>query len=204
MVGSVASQEGAQPLDDRALDRLFRDARTPQSYLDQPFTEGDARALWDLARWPPTSVNGMPARIVWLLDAAGRERLARHAAPKNADKLRAAPAALIVATDLDFHRRLDRLAPHVDADAMFGEAAGRHVHARRNATLQGAYLILAARALGFDVGPMSGFDHAGLDKDFFAGTPLEANFIATIGRGDPATLRPRGPRLDFDDACELR
>lgn len=187
-------------IDDAARDRLFRAARTPQSFLDEAFTEADARAVWELTRWGPTSNNMSPARIVWLMDAEGRKRLARHAVPRNAEKIRAAPAALVVGMETDFRASLAELAPHVDADAMYGDPDVRHANAFRNSAMQAGYLTMAARALGFDLGWMSGFDRAAVDAEFFGGSTVSANVIGTIGRGDPATVRPRAPRLSFEAA----
>lgn len=189
-----------EKLGDAALDRIFREARTANGYTDAPFTEADARAIWELVKFGPTSANQLPARFVWCLSAESRARLAAHASGTNAPKIKAAPAAVIVAMDENFHEHLPELFPHTDAKSWFeGNLALRQTSALRNGSLQGAYLIIAARALGFDVGPMSGFDNAALDADFFADTPhIKSNFIATLGVGDPSTIFPRSPRPPFE------
>ncbi|MBX9882209.1 MAG: malonic semialdehyde reductase [Sphingomonas sp.] len=188
-----------EKLGDAALDRIFREARTANGYTDAPFTEADAHAIWELVKFGPTSANQLPARFIWCLSQESRDRLAAHASGTNAPKIKAAPAAVIVAMDENFHEHLPELFPHTDAKSWFeGNLALRQASAMRNATLQGAYLIIAARALGFDVGPMSGFNNAALDADFFADTPqIKSNFIATLGVGDPATIFPRSPRPPF-------
>ena len=187
-------------LPDAVLDRLFREARTANGYTDAPVTEADCQAIWDLLKYGPTSANQLPARFVWCLSAEARARLAAHASGSNAPKIKTAPAAVIIGMDEDFHEHLPDLFPHADAKSWFeGNAALRQTSALRNSSLQGAYFIIAARALGFDVGPMSGFDNAALDADFFADTPkVKSNFIATFGVGDPATIFPRSPRPPFD------
>ncbi len=186
-------------LDDGAIDRLFRKARTFNAYTDAPFGEEDARAVAGLMADGPTSANQQPARLVWCLSAESRERLAACAAEGNRDKIVAAPAAVVIGMDLDFHEHLPWLFPHADAKSWFGDAEGRRVSALRNSTLQGAYLILAARALGWDTGPMSGFDPDAVDREFFRDqATVRANFISTIGRGDRASLHPRSPRPEFE------
>ena len=190
----------AQPIDDVALDTIFRTARTFNAYTDHPFTEADARAIHALVKMGPTSANQQPARFVWCLSTDAKARLAALSMDSNADKIRAAPAAVIVGMDSDFHEHLPDLFPLTDARSWFtGDADLRAVSAMRNSTLQGAYLIIAARALGWDTGPMSGFDNAGVDKAFFADTPnVTSNFIMTIGKGDPRDLFDRSPRPAFD------
>ena len=187
-------------LDDAALDAIFRDARSYNHYLDTPVSDDDLRAIWDLMKWGPTSANQLPARIVWVRTAEAKEALARCASDSNADKIRAAPVTVIIGMDTEFHEELPWLFPHADAKSWFtGNAELRRESAFRNSTLQGAYLIIAARMLGLDTGPMSGFDQGAVDKAFFAETPsVHANFIATLGHGDPASLHPRLPRPDFD------
>ena len=151
-------------------------------------------------KFGPTSVNGSPARFVWVRSEAAKARLKPHLSPGNYKAL-AAPAIVIVGHDLDWHEQLPRLFPHAaGARDWFADAETRAVHAFRNGSLQGAYLIVAARALGLDVGPMSGFDNAGVDAEFFAGTTVRSNFIAAIGHGTEENLYPRAPRLDFEDA----
>lgn len=188
-----------EKLADAALDTIFRTARSANGYLDTPLTAADAEAIWDLMKFGPTSANQLPARLVWCLSADVRDRLAKHASGTNAAKIRAAPAAVIIAMDEEFHKHLPDLFPHTDAKSWFdGNLPLRQLSAMRNASLQGAYFIIAARALGWDVGPMSGFDNAALDADFFADTPaVKSNFIATLGIADPATIFPRSPRPPF-------
>jgi 3-hydroxypropanoate dehydrogenase len=186
-------------LDDQALDTLFRKARTFNHYTDQPVTDADLAAIWDLMKWGPTSANQLPARIIWCTSAEAKEKLAACATGTNPDKIRAAPVTAIIGMDTEFHEHLPELFPHTDAKSWFdGNAELRQASAFRNSSLQGAYLILAARALGLDTGPMSGFDAGAVDKAFFADTPsVHANFIATLGYGDTASLHPRSPRPDF-------
>ncbi len=186
-------------IDDTALDTLFRSARSFNHYTDRPVADADLHAIWDLLKWGPTSANQLPARIVWCTSQAAKDTLAECCSGTNPDKVRAAPATAIIGMDTEFHEYLPELFPHADAKAWFdGNAELRQASAFRNSTLQGAYLILAARALGLDTGPMSGFDAGAVDKAFFADTPsVHANFITTLGYGDTATLHPRSPRPDF-------
>lgn len=189
----------SQPLADAALDQLFRTARTYNGYLDKPVTEAQLHAIWDLMKMGPTSANQMPARLVWCVTPEAKEKLAALAGGANPDKIRQAPATVIIGMDLDFHEQLPWLFPHTDAKSWFdGNAPLRQISAMRNSTLQGGYFILAARALGLDTGPMSGFDNAAVDAAFFADTPrVKSNFISTLGYGDPATIFERSPRPDF-------
>lgn len=187
-----------QPLDSAALDQLFRTARTYNGYLDRPVGEDQLHAIWDLMKMGPTSANQLPARLVWCTTQEAKDRLAACAGGTNPDKIRAAPVSVIIGMDLDFHEQLPWLFPHTDAKSWFGDPAAREVSAMRNSTLQGAYFILAARALGLDTGPMSGFDNAAVDAAFFADAPrVRSNFISTLGYGDPATIFARSPRPDF-------
>jgi 3-hydroxypropanoate dehydrogenase len=188
-----------QPLADAALDQLFRAARTYNGYLDTPVSQDQLTAIWDLVKMGPTSANQLPARIVWCVSDTAKETLATAASAANADKIRKAPVTAIIGMDLDFHEQLPWLFPHADAKSWFaGNEALREVSALRNSSLQGAYFILAARALGLDTGPMSGFDAAAVDAAFFADTPrIRTNFISTLGYGDPATIFARSPRPDF-------
>jgi 3-hydroxypropanoate dehydrogenase len=188
-----------QPLSDAALDQLFREGRTYNGYLDKPVGEAQLVAIWDLMKFGPTSANQLPARIVWCVTDAAKEKLAALAGGTNPDKIRAAPVTAIIGMDLDFHEQLPWLFPHADAKSWFaGNEAAREVSALRNSSLQGGYFILAARALGLDTGPMSGFDNARVDAAFFAETPrVRSNFITTLGYGDPATIFARSPRPDF-------
>lgn len=187
------------PLSDAALDQLFRTARTYNGYLDKPVSAEQLTAIWDLMKMGPTSANQMPARLVWCVSDAAKEQLAALAGGTNPDKIRKAPVTVIIGMDLDFHEQLPWLFPHADAKSWFaGNEPARQVSALRNSSLQGGYFILAARALGLDTGPMSGFDNAAVDAAFFADTPrVRSNFISTLGYGDPATLFARSPRPDF-------
>jgi 3-hydroxypropanoate dehydrogenase len=191
-------------LADADLDLLFRKARTHNAFLDRPVPETTLRALYDLLKWAPTSANSNPARFVFINSDAARERLRPALSPGNLDKTMAAPVTVIVAYDLAFYEKLPVLFPHVDARAWF---AGKPDHilttAFRNGTLQGGYLILAARALGLDCGPMSGFDNAKVDAAFFPDGTVKSNFLCNLGYGDPTKLLPRHPRLPFEEACRI-
>ena len=189
----------SQPLNDAALDQLFRTARTYNGYLDKPVSTEQLHAIWDLLKFGPTSANMLPARLIWCTSDAAKAKLAKHAGETNGSKILAAPVSVIIGMDLDFHEQLPWLFPHADARSWFVDNEPlRDVTAMRNSSLQGAYFILAARALGLDTGPMSGFDNAGVDADFFAETPrVKSNFISTLGYGDPTTIFDRSPRPDF-------
>lgn len=188
----------SQPLDDAALDQVFRTARTYNGYLDKPVSEEQLQAIWELMKMGPTSANQMPARLVWCTSDEAKEKLAACAGGTNPDKIRNAPVSVIIGMDIDFHEQLPWLFPHADAKSWFeGNEALREVSAMRNSTLQGAYFIIAARMVGLDTGPMSGFSNAAVDEAFFAGTRVRSNFISTLGYGDPATIFPRSPRPDF-------
>jgi 3-hydroxypropanoate dehydrogenase len=189
---------------DEALDQLFRSARTQNKWLDKPVSETLIHALYDLLRMAPTSANSSPARFVFVTSAAGREKLKPLVLPNNVSKVMTAPVTAIIGYDLAFHDRLPTLFPHVDARSWFaGNERLSETTAFRNSSLQGGYLIMAARALGLDCGPMSGFDNDGVDKAFFAGTKIKSNFICCIGYGDPSGVFPRSPRLSFDEACQI-
>ena len=188
-----------QPLDDAALDTIFRTARTYNGYLDETVSEDQLHAIWDLMKWGPTSANQLPARLVWCTSDEAKTKLADCCSAQNAPKVLKAPVTVIVGMDENFHEHLPELFPHTDAKSWFdGNAELRAASAFRNSSLQGAYLIVAARALGLDTGPMSGFDGGKVDAAFFADTPaVKTNFIATLGYGDPATIFDRSPRPDF-------
>ncbi len=190
----------ANPLDDAALDQLFREGRTYNGYLDQPVTTQQLHEIWDLMKFGPTSANMLPARLVWCVSDEAKARLAACALPKNGEKILAAPVSVVIGMDSDFHEKLPELFPHDQtAQHWFPDPAVRATHALRNSSLQGGYFILAARALGLDTGPMSGFDNAAVDAAFFADTPrVKSNFISTLGYGDPATIFARSPRPGFD------
>jgi len=191
-------------LDDAALDVLFRDARTHNGWSDRPVAAETLAAAWDLAKWGPTSANCSPARIVFVVSEDAKERLKPCLAEGNVAKTMAAPATAIIGHDLEFYERLPDLFPAVDARSWFvGKPAHIEATAFRNGSLQGAYFIIAARAVGLDCGPMSGFDNAKVDEAFFAGTQIRSNFLCNLGYGDPAKLYPRNVRLGFDDACRI-
>lgn len=191
-------------LDAPALDRLFREARSQNRWQDRPVPDARLEALYELLRWGPTSANSSPARFVFVRTAEGKERLRPALSAGNVDKTLSAPVVTIVAHDLRFYDELPRLFPHADARSWFaGNDALATETAFRNGTLQGAYLILAARAVGLDAGPMSGFDRDVVDRAFFAGSQLRSNFLVNLGYGDPGGLYPRSPRLPFDEACRL-
>ena len=186
-------------IDDAALDQIFRTARSYNGYTDQPVSTEDLHAIWDQMKWGPTATNQLPARFVWCTSDAAKEKLAVCCSDSNADKVRKAPVTVIIAMDRDFHHHLPELFPHVDARPWFAKEEVRAESAFRNSTLQGAYFLIAARALGFDTGPMSGFDGKAVDAAFFADTPnVTTNFIATLGHGDPATVHGRLPRPAFE------
>jgi 3-hydroxypropanoate dehydrogenase len=186
-------------LDDRSLDQLFRTARSYNGYSDAPVSDADLDAIWELMKYGPTSANCLPARIMWVRSAEGKERLAGLASAANAKKILSAPVTAIIGMDMEFYEALPELFPHADAKSWFsGNDAMIATTAMRNSSLQGAYLMLAARALGFDTGPMSGFDNAAVDAAFFAGTTITSNFICTVGHGDPASLFDRSPRPSFE------
>lgn len=188
-----------QPLDDVALDQLFREARTYNGYQDTPVSKGQLHAIWDLMKMGPTSANMLPARLVWCHSQEAKDRLADLSGEGNQEKIRKAPAAVIIGMDQNFHEYLPELFPHADAKSWFENVPEKRVeHAMRNSSLQGAYFILAARALGLDTGPMSGFDNDAVDEDFFCDRPnVKSNFISTLGYGDPSTIFERSPRPDF-------
>jgi 3-hydroxypropanoate dehydrogenase len=187
-------------LDEAALDTLFRNARTANGYTDAPVTDADIRAIYDLLKMGPTSANQQPARFVWCMSRESKEKLAAASSGTNGAKILAAPAAVIIGMDLEFNEQLPWLFPHAPtAKDWFADDTARYTHAFRNSSLQGAYFIIAARALGFDTGPMSGFDHAKVDAAFFADRPqVKSNFISTIGHGDPSTIFERLPRPEFE------
>jgi len=192
------------PLDDAALGTLFRDARTYYSWVETPVDDATLRRLYELVALGPTSANCEPARYVFCRTAEAKEKLAACASEANAPKIRQAPVTVVIGMDMAFHDKLPQLFPHADARSWFaGKPDAIRETAFRNSSLSGAYLILAARALGLDCGPMSGFDKAKVDAAFFAGTTVEANFICSIGHGTTEKLFPRLPRLAFDEAATL-
>ena len=188
------------PLDDSALDQLFREARSYNGWLDKPVSDEQIHAIYELLKMAPTSANMQPVRIVWVKSDEAKQKLAALSSEGNKDKILSAPVTAIIGYDIDFHEELPWLFPHTDAKSWFeGDEEGRKTGAFRNSSLQGAYLMLAARALGLDCGPMSGFDNDAVDKAFFADEPRHrSNFICSIGYGDPTTIFGRSPRPDFD------
>ena len=188
-----------------ALNQLFDEARTFNEWSDKPVDEKTIRELYDHLKWGPTSANCCPARFVWVRSAEGKAKLAALAMERNRTKILAAPVTVIIAHDLAFPETLPKLNPQ-QAEAMqkfFRQSGMAEVTALRNGTLQGAYLIIGARALGLDCGPMSGFDNAGVDAAFFSDTTVQSNFICCIGYGKSGTPHPRNPRLTFETACQF-
>lgn len=191
-------------LDDRALKQLFLEARTHNVWLDKPIRDEQLHQLYMLAVQGPTAANSQPARFVFVKGAAAKERLRPLLAPGNVDKTMQAPVTVIVGADHAFHEHLPIFFPHADARAWYaGNTPLIESSALRNSSLQGAYLILAARALGLDTGPMSGFDNAGVDREFFAGTAIQSNFLINLGYGDASQLHPRSPRPGFDEFARI-
>ena len=187
------------PLDTAALDQLFRNARSYNGYLDTPVSNAQLDAVWELMKYGPTSANCLPARIIWCVSEEAKQKLAALSMPANGEKILSAPATAIIGMDLEFYENLPELFPHTDARSWFvGNDALIEKTAFRTSSLQGGYFILAARALGLDTGPMSGFDNDAVDAAFFAGSTIKSNFISTIGYGDPATIFDRSPRPAFD------
>jgi 3-hydroxypropanoate dehydrogenase len=193
------------PIIDAALDQLFRTARTYTSWLDIPVSDETLHQIYELMKWGPTSGNLCPARIVFVRSAAAKERLRPALAPGNVDKVMSAPATAIVAYDLKFYDRQPTLAPHNprSRETLAASPELAEATAFRNSSLQGGYFILAARSLGLDCGPMSGFDNVKVDEEFFADGQLRSNFLCNIGYGDPSRIRPRQPRLEFDEVCSI-
>jgi len=208
-----------KPLSHAALDQIFRQARTHNAWLDKPVSDDTIRQLYDLMKWGPTSSNGSPARILFLRTPEAKQKLLPALAPGNVDKTMAAPVTAIIGYDVRFYDQLPKLFPHNPKMAgVFANAPElAEVTAKRNSSLQGAYLIIAARALGLDCGPMSGFDNAKVDHEFFGAgreerdcdqeffptTHVRSNFLCNLGYSDPAKLNPRNPRLTFEEACVL-
>ena len=182
------------------LDQIFNEARSYNGWLEKPVSDSQIAAIYDLMKMAPTSANMHPARIVWAKSAEAKERLARCSAEANKPKITGAPVVAIIGYDIDFHEQLPWLFPHTNAKAWFeGDEQGRDTGAFRNSSMQGAYLMLAARALGLDCGPISGFSNEAVDREFFADQPrVRSNFICAIGYGDPASIFGRSPRPDFD------
>ena len=192
-------------VDDAALDLLFRKARSHNGWLDKPVTDDLLRQLYELMKWGPTSANCSPARLVFVRTPANKERIRPALSPNNVEKTMTAPVIAIVAYDSRFYEHLPQLFPRNPqvADLFASNAALSATTAFRNGTLQGGYFLLAARAVGLDCGPMSGFDNAKIDAEFFPDGRFKSNFLCGLGHGDPAKLHPRSPRLAFEEACTL-
>jgi 3-hydroxypropanoate dehydrogenase len=196
-MNNVMSNEG--------LDLIFRKARTHNAWLDRPVEDALLRQVYDLAKMGATSANMSPMRIVFVKSPEAKERLKPALDPANVDKTMAAPVTAILGMDIHFFEQLPKLFPHADAKAWFKDLPDNVLEyiALRNGSLQGAYFMLAARALGLDCGPMSGFDNAKVDAAFFAGTTVKSNFLCNLGYGDASKLYPRSPRLTFEEACKV-
>ncbi|HEY4773635.1 MAG TPA: malonic semialdehyde reductase [Xanthobacteraceae bacterium] len=191
-------------LSDEALDVLYRKARSYDRFTSEPVSDAQLRALYDLMKWGPTTANSQPQRILFLRSREAKERLRPALSRANQVKTMSAPVAAILAYDLRFYEHLGRMF-HDPAARSWYETTPEHIHttAFRNATLQGGYFILAARALGLDAGPMSGFDNAKVDAEFFPDGRYRSNFLCVLGRGDPTGLPARDPRFEFDEVCEI-
>jgi 3-hydroxypropanoate dehydrogenase len=194
----------SQPLGSAALDQLFDKARTNNKWQPRDLPDTLLRQIVDHMKWGPTSANCSPARFIFVKSPEAKARLKPHLSPGNVEKTMAAPATAIIAYDLNFYEYLPRLYPPADAKSWF---AGKKDHADttafRNGSLQGGYFILAGRALGLDCGPMSGFNNAGVDAEFFAGTEIRSNFLCNLGYGDPEGVYPRSPRFSFDEIASI-
>lgn len=193
----------AQPLDDAALAQILTEARTRNGWTDRPVPEALLHRLYDLTKFGPTSANCSPARFVFVTSDEAKARLLPLMSEGNREKTRQAPVTVIIGHEVEFRPFLKKLFPHADAASWFPTEEGRRETAFRNGTLQAGYLILAARALGLDCGPMSGFDMEGVKKEFFAGTTVEPNFIVNLGYGNDDNLFPRSPRLAFEEAASI-
>jgi 3-hydroxypropanoate dehydrogenase len=187
------------------LDVVFRNARTHSVWLDKPVDDSLLRRAYELARFGPTSANMSPMRIVFVKSREAKERLKPALAPGNVEKTMKAPVTAVIGMDIHFYEKLPMLFPHADAKSWFKDMPEDllEAHALRNSSLQGAYFIIAARALGMDCGPMSGFDNAKVDEAFFKAMTVRSNFLCNLGYGDASKLYPRSPRLEFDDACKV-
>lgn len=194
-------------LDDKALDKILREARTHNGWLDKPVTDDQLRAIYDLAKWGPTSANTQPARFVFVRTPVGKERLRPALSAGNTEKTMSAPVTVIVAYDTQFYEHLPKHFPHDQTAIHWFKGEGKEVVASttafRNGTLQGAYLMIAARSLGLDCGAMSGFNNAVVDENFFPDGRFKTNFLCNIGYGDESKIFARSPRMAFEDACAL-
>ena len=192
-------------LDATALDVIFRTARTHRAWDGRPVTDATLHEIYELMKWGPTTSNTCPARFVFVKSPEAKERLRPALDAGNVVQTMNAPVTAIIAFDLEFYEKMPTLMPNTSARSWFVNEpeASLRTTALRNGSLQGAYLIMAARAIGLDCGPMSGFDNAKVDATFFVGTPVRSNFLCNLGYGDASKLRPRGPRLSFDEACSI-
>jgi 3-hydroxypropanoate dehydrogenase len=200
-----AMRQRLTKLGDDGLDLLFRHARSHYGWQDRPVTDDEIRELYEIVKWGPTSTNGNHARFIFVRSPEAKEKLSTCVKPGNVPKILAAPVTAIIAYDTEFWTELPRLHAHQDMTHMFREKpAHAEKAALRNSSLQGAYFMIAARAMGFDVGPKSGFDNAKVDEAFFAGTNLKSNFLCSIGYADETAIFQRLPRLEFEEACEIQ
>jgi 3-hydroxypropanoate dehydrogenase len=185
-------------------EQLFTNARTHNGFAPEPIPEATLRELYDLTKWGPTSANCSPARFIFVTTPESKEKLLAGVSPGNYEKTKQAPVTAIIGMDMEFYEKLPKLFPHADAKSWFvGNQAMIEATAFRNSSIQGGYFIMAARSLGLDCGPMSGFDAAKVDAAFWTGTPVKTNFICNLGRGDPTKLFSRSPRLSFEEACRI-
>ena len=191
-------------LNDTTIETLFTQARTHNAWLDKSVSDAQLHQIYDLMRWGPTSANCSPARIAFIKTPEAKVQLLECMAPGNIEKTRAAPVTAIIGMDMAFYEKLPQLFPHADAKSWFeGNQPLIDATAFRNSSLQGGYFIMAARSIGLDCGPMSGFDPEKINATFFSGTSVKANFVCNVGYGDPAALFTRSPRLPFDEACRI-
>jgi len=198
------TRKRVQQLDDKGLDLLFREARSHNGWQYRPVPDETLRQLFDVMKMGPTSANCSPLRIVFLRSDAAKARITPALSKGNLVKTQTAPVVAILGHDTQFYEHMKYLFPHVDAEPWFTSSAALAIEtAFRNSTLQGAYLMIAARALGLDAGPMSGFDNAKVDAEFFAGTPVKSNFICALGYGDASKVMKRSPRFHFEDVCSV-
>jgi len=192
-------------LSNEGQDLLYRDARSHSNWLDKPVDDALLRQVYDLMKWGPTSANMCPLRVIFAKSREAKERLKPALHAGNVQKVMTAPVTAILGMEIRFYESLPRLFPHVDARSWFKDLPEPVLEstALRNSSLQGAYFMLAARSLGLDCGPMSGFDNAKVDAEFFAGTTIKSNFLCALGYGDASKLHPRSPRLTFEEACQV-
>lgn len=194
-----------QPVAKDCLDQIFLQARTHNKWQDKPVSDEQLRQLVDIMKLGPTSANQSPAQIVFVRTPEAKKRLEPHLSEGNRAKTMSAPVCAIIGYDLKFYEHLPKLFPHADAKSWFEGKPDQVIETQafRNGTLQGAYFIVAARALGLDTGPMSGFDNAAVDREFFAGTSVKSNFLCSLGYGDPSAIFPRSPRFAFEEMARI-